>query len=190
MLSIAPFSDDWLDQYCNLYIETWKSEPYGELFCREDVLNQLSHGDQVFLLLNDADLVGFVGGRPLGRNCDFFRNEGRETLSVDNTFYISELSVKQEFRRFGFGYMLMRLAFSEAKLSGYSSFLLRTHACADNPAKSLYRKLGMNPQRNLADEILSIPVDQERIDDRPRVDERVYYLKTEKDRSELTNPLS
>ena len=175
MIQIVPFSQDYLTDYIDLYISTWREEPYGEDFAENEVHRQIANGDQIHLLVNDCSLIGFVGGRPLEQNCDFYQEPEELRVKTQDFFYISELTVSRDQRSLGFGNLLMQFISSAARAQGFCHFLLRTHASLANPAVPLYYKLGMSPLTRESGDVHSVSVEQKRIDDRPETDSRVYY---------------
>ena len=64
MFSIIEYTYDYKDAYCDLYIQTWESAPYLEVFTKEEIVKHLdsNKGFLYLLLENSSDkLVGFVG---------------------------------------------------------------------------------------------------------------------------------
>lgn len=182
MLRIEPFSHRYLAQYCELYQATWQAEPYGESFTAEEITRHLSVNEGFLYLLirgeHDEDVVvGFVGGRPLAHECNFFDNAAEPSVEVASGFYIDELGVHEELRRHGFGGSLTLFLMSVARSRGFNAFVLRTHAAKDNPASRLYSRLGFATRRTAAGELHGVDTKQRRVDDRDEVDRRIYYYK-------------
>ena len=181
MFEVIRYSDSYEKRYCDLYIATWKVEPYGEAFTSEEIVNHLgSNKDFLYLLVEKGSdkVIGFVGGRPVSHECDFFVNEASPPLEIDKAFYIDELGVDETHKLCGWGLMLMSFLISSARKKGFSQFVLRTHADHSNPAIGLYYKLGMKPRRTKADKVHGVETTQRRIDGRPETDFRIYFYKS------------
>lgn len=181
MFSIIKYSKIYKEQYCDLYIATWKVEPYGEKFTREEITTSLeSNKDFLYLLIEEKSnkLIGFVGGRPISHECDFFINEASPPIEMEKGFYISELGVDEAHKRYGWGQMLTAFLISSAREKGFSQFVLRTHADHSNPAIGLYYKLGMKPRKTKEGKVHGVETTQSRIDERPEQDFRIYFYKT------------
>jgi len=179
MFIIKKYSENYQQQYCDLYISTWKVEPYGELFNSQEIINHLFvNKDYLFLLIKeDSDkIIGFVGGRPLQYECPFFIND--TNIDVNITFYIGELGVDEKHKKFGWGQMLMHHLISCARENNFNQFVLRTHSSETNPAIKLYQKLGFNTKIDKNGKIHGIDTVQKRIDDRSEMDFRLYFYKT------------
>ena len=179
MLKIVPFEDKFSDQYCDLYIKTWKEEPYGELFTKEEVGNHLEYNlGYLYLLLHDDNVIGFIGGRPLTKNCSFFDNQASTPIDLESGFYIDELGLDIPNRNHGWGRILTSFLISAARQDGYSEFVLRTHSIESNPALGLYQRLGMQTRTTNNGEIHQVLTEQKRIDNRAAGDSRIYFYKT------------
>ena len=181
MFIIKKYSESYQEQYCDLYIATWKVEPYGELFVAEEVIDHLeSNRDFLYLLIEEESdkLIGFVGGRPISHKCDFFINEAIPPVDMEKAFYIDELGIEESHKMRGWGQMLMGFIISNAREAGFSQFVLRTHADDSNPAIRLYYKLGMKPRETKEGKVHGVETTQRRINDRPETDFRIYFYKT------------
>lgn len=176
MFTIKPYSDIYQAGYCDLYIETWEAEPYGELFTKDEIVEHLvkNSGYHYLLIEDETDtLVGFVAGRPLLNDCPFFLNESN--VDLKSTFYIDELGVLDAHRKRGWAQTLMRFLMSCAREQGFEQFVLRTHSSEFNPALKLYGKLGFKTKMTLSGEIHGIATRKTRIDSRPETDLRIYF---------------
>lgn len=180
MFSIKKYSEIYQKQYCDLYIATWKIEPYGELFTEEKILKHLNYNlDFLYLLIQEEkNVIGFVGGRPISDYCEFFINEACPPIEMKKGFYIDELGIEASHKRHGWGQTLMEFLFSCARESGFTEFVLRTHADPSNPAIKLYDKLGMKPRKTKFGKVHGVDTPQTRIDSRPEEDFRIYFYKT------------
>lgn len=179
-MEIKQYDKKYLEQYCKLYIETWKAEPYGEVFTVEEAQVSLAQNiDYQYLLLNGEEVIGFVSGRPLNRFCDFFDDSVLpKSIDRSQTFYISELSIKSEYRKLGLGLVLINFLIAAARQDGYSQFVLRTYQSFTNPALPLYYKLGMKTKLTRTGDVHQVEIFQTRIDSRPVIDSRIYFYKT------------
>lgn len=181
MFAVIKYSGNYEKQYCDLYIKTWKVEPYGELFTPEEIVNHLgSNQDFLYLLIEgeNGNLVGFVGGRPISQDCDFFVNEALPPIEPRKAFYIDELGVEETHKMYGWGKMLMTFLIACAREKGFSEFVLRTHGDPGNPAIKLYEKLGMKQRTTKEGKVHGVETSQRRIDGRPEQDFRPYFYKT------------
>lgn len=176
MFTIKSYSDRYQAGYCELYIETWKSEPYGELFTQKEIVEHLvtNNGYHYLLMEEETDtVVGFVAGRPLLNDCPFFLNESN--VDPMTTFYIDELGVLDAHRKRGWAQTLMRYLMSCAREQGFKQFVLRTHSSESNPALKLYDRLGFKTKMTSSGEIHRVATQQTRIDSRPETDLRIYF---------------
>ena len=182
-MEINQYSNEYEEQYIQLYIDTWKAEPYGEKFIKENISNHLvKNSGYLFLLVEKNEVIGFVGGRPLNHFCDFYNDEQLiKKVNTEKAFYIDELGVKIEFRKLGLGTLLTNFLISNARSKGYNEFVLRTHRSYSNPALKLYFNLGFNPRTLQNGEAHLVDTLQTRIDDRPDIDSRVYFYRTYKE---------
>jgi len=178
-MDIRPYSSEYLEAFCDLYISIWRAEPYGELFTTAEVKRHMWKNERfLFLLVDDGTLVGFVGGRPVAHFCDFFDNRCVPSVSLTSGFYIDELGVAPAFRGRGRGSALMRWVMGSAANTGFTEFVLRTHADKQrNPAMPMYSRLGFEERLDDQGTVHSVPVKQARIDSRPDVDIRTYLYK-------------
>lgn len=159
-----------------MYIETWKVEPYGELFTKDEIVAHLvkNSGHHYLLVEEETDsLLGFVAGRPLLSDCPFFLNACNVDLKT--TFYIDELGVRDAHKKRGWAQALMRYVMSCAREQGFKQFVLRTHSSESNPALKLYDRLGFRTKMTSSGEIHGAATRQTRIDSRPETDLRIYF---------------
>jgi ribosomal protein S18 acetylase RimI-like enzyme len=176
MFTIKSYSEKYQASYCNLYIETWKAEPYGELFTNDEIVDHMVKNSRYHYLLVEEEtdtLLGFVAGRPLVNDCPFFLNE--TNIDLTNTFYIDELGVLDAHRKRGWAQTLMRYLMSCAREQGFEQFVLRTHSGESNPALKLYDRLGFKTRPTSSGEIHGVATQQTRIDSRPQSDLRIYF---------------
>ena len=178
-MEIKQYTKKYLNQYCKLYIETWKEEPYGEIFIGQEVQTTLEQNQQYqYLLLRHEEVIGFVSGRPLIQFCDFFDNSLLiQKINMNKAFYISDLSIKSDYRKLGLGAVLINFLIAAARADNYSEFVLRTHQSFTNPALSLYYNLGMKTRLTKTGKVHQVKVSQARIDNRPVTDSRIYFYK-------------
>ena len=163
-----------------MYIASWKAEPYFESFTNEEVLSHLVYNkDFLYVLIEESTnkLIGFVGGRPIAYNCNFFLNEAENPIDIDKGFYIDELGIEQSHKKNGWGLMLMQFLICSATEKGFHHFVLRTHATHSNPAIGLYYKLGFKPRTTQSGNVHGVIVDQQRIGHHPDRDFRIYFYK-------------
>lgn len=168
-------------QFVALYITTWEAAPYRELFAPEQVDESLSRDEGfVYILIDDPnEVVGFVSGRPLARDCDFFDHGCIPPIDRERAFYIDALGIDKARRESGFGQTLMHFLISAARDARFSQFVLRTHASVPNPAIALYERLGFERRRTADWQDHGVNTHQARIDrDTPEMDFRIYYYKT------------
>lgn len=180
MFSIIEYTDNYQEAYCDLYIQTWKSAPYLEVFTKEEIINHLdSNKGFLYLLVENSSnrLIGFVGGRPISHKCDFFKNEAVNPINISKGFYIDELGVEELHRKSGWGTMLMEFLICSASEKGFNQFVLRTHSNHSNPAISLYYKLGMKPQKIASGEVHGVDTQQMRTSGQVEKDFRIYFYK-------------
>jgi ribosomal protein S18 acetylase RimI-like enzyme len=176
MFTITKYSESYQKKYCDLYITTWKIEPYGERFSREEIVAHLvKNRDYLYLLIEEeTDLVkGFVGGRPILSECQFFINE--TGIDMNKAFYIDELGVDEKHKKLGWGAILTHYIISCAREDNFNQFVLRTHSSESNPAIKLYQKLGFITKLDKQGIVHGVETQQTRVDDRPDKDFR-YYL--------------
>jgi ribosomal protein S18 acetylase RimI-like enzyme len=181
MFEVIKYSGRYEKQYCDLYIATWRVEPYGEAFTSEEIMNHLGSNEGFLYLLIEEEsdkVIGFVGGRAISHECDFFINEASLPIDIEKGFYVDELGIEETHKMYGWGQLLMSFLISSAREKGFSEFVLRTHADHSNPAIGLYYKLGMKPRRTNADKVHGVETTQRRIDGRPETDFRIYFYKT------------
>jgi ribosomal protein S18 acetylase RimI-like enzyme len=178
MISIINYIEKYQKQYCKLYIDTWKAEPYGELFkCDEIISHIIKNKDYLYLLIEETKdkVIGFVGGRPILCDCSFFTNE--TGIDMNNAFYIDELGIDERHKNLGWGQTLMHYIISSARENNFNLFVLRTHASEINPAIKLYKKLGFITKKNKNGKVHGVYTEQRRIDNRPPKDFRIYFYK-------------
>lgn len=176
-MSIIRYSKKYEEKYHSLYRETWKVEPYGELFSDSEITESVDKNKSfLYLLINDNSdsVIGFVGGRAIS-DCSFFDNKPK--LDLQTVFYIDELGIEKEHKRLGWGATLTQFLINTARESGFSQFILRTHASHINPAISLYYKLGFKTMKTDTGDIYGIDTQQTRIDGRADTDFRIYFYK-------------
>jgi ribosomal protein S18 acetylase RimI-like enzyme len=183
MYRIEPYSHAYQEQCVSLYIATWQEAPYRERFTPDEVNESLTRDEGfVYVLIDDRnDVIGFVSGRPLARDCEFFDDGCVPPVNRDVAFYIDALGIDKARRESGFGVTLMHFLMSVARDAQFSQFVLRTHASASNPATPLYERLGFERRRTTGGRGQDHGVDtrQTRIDrDTPETDFRFYYYKT------------
>ena len=107
MFTIKKYSESYQKQYCDLYIDTWEVGPYGERFTPEEIVAHLiKNKDYLYLLIEEESnlVIGFVGGRPLLHECQFFINE--TGMDMSKAFYIDELGVDKKHKQRGWGEIL------------------------------------------------------------------------------------
>lgn len=174
---IIAYSEEFLHQYCWLYLNIWRDEPYGEEFAVEDIVSGLKNkGDLMFLLLNDSNnIIGFAGGRHLSEYANAAAFTDR--LDPDSTMYVDELAICPGYRNSGYARKLINYFMEECLARNKTKFVLKTHSSPNNPAKLLYNSLGFRPFTNSAGEQVTRSVEINRVDDRSRVDVRGYYYK-------------
>ncbi|GAB5526880.1 MAG: hypothetical protein Roseis2KO_47520 [Roseivirga sp.] len=169
---IEHYSPVFENNFINLYKEIWKDDPYGELFSEKEVKQSLRQQHLLILALGDErELMGFIGGFPFE---DYQKKEELKSVDIGGkVFYFSELAVKKTYRKMGIAQKLYE-AFEEAVHDkGYNSILLRTSASALNPALNFYNDAGYQHIPGIESK-----VSQTRIDERPIIDTRFYYVKT------------
>lgn len=179
MFTIKKYSESYQKQYCDLYITTWMIEPYGELFTQEGIVAHLvKNKDYLYLLIEEESdqVIGFIGGRPVLHECQFFINE--TGIDMSKTFYIDELGLDEKHKRRGWGEMLTHYIISCARENDFNQFVLRTHGSESNPAIKLYEKLGFTTRVGKDGKVHSVETEEKRIDDRPEKDLRPYYYKS------------
>jgi ribosomal protein S18 acetylase RimI-like enzyme len=177
-MKLIKYSERYEKQYCALYIKTWKVEPYGEKFTSKEIVRHMTgNKDFLFLLIEEESdrIIGFVGGRPISRECGFFKNDAIPPVV---TFYIDELGIEKTHKRLGWGEVLMRFLIATAREAGFSQFVLRTHRDHSNPAIGLYYKLGMKPRITKSGKVHGVWTQQRRIDGRSKQDFRIYFYQT------------
>lgn len=181
MFEVIEYSGRYEKQYCDLYIKTWEVEPYGEVLTHQETISSLEiNKGFLYLLVEEKNdkVIGFVGGRPLSKCRDFFKNDAVPKVEIEKGFYIGDLGVDEAHKRSGWGQVLMSFLISIAREKGFSQFVLRTHADDSNPAIGLYYKLGMKPRMTTEGRVHGVEATQSRIDGRPEKDFRTYFYKT------------
>lgn len=138
-----------------LYCKIWREPPWNEYFWKpedveKDIVLEISKpsGKCFIALFQDGietKIVGFTWGYMT--NLDYLyeisgsRFFANYCKSFDNIFYVDELGVDSEFRKFGIGNSLSQKLISHAKESGANYLILRTDKKAI-PARKLYAQLG------------------------------------------------
>ncbi len=115
MFTIKKYSESYQKQYCDLYIDTWEVEPYGERFTPEEIVAHLiKNKDYLYLLIEEESnlVIGFVGGRPLSHECQFFIND--TGMDMSKAFYIDELGVDKKHKQRGWGEILTHYIICES----------------------------------------------------------------------------
>jgi len=119
-MQIRKMTMEDLQQVCAIENETF-SDPWSE----EDFSNSLQEANNAYLL---AELDGVIAGY-----CGYWGIAGEG--------YIYNVAVKQEFRRQGLGYQMLKTLIDESADRGITSFTLEVRA-SNEPAIRLYESLG------------------------------------------------
>jgi len=119
-MQIRKMTIEDLQQVCAIENETF-SDPWSE----EDFSNSLQEANNAYLL---AELDGVIAGY-----CGYWGIAGEG--------YIYNVAVKQEFRRQGLGYQMLKTLIDESADRGITSFTLEVRA-SNEPAIRLYESLG------------------------------------------------
>jgi len=119
-MQIRKMTMEDLQQVCAIENETF-SDPWSE----EDFRNSLQEANNAYLL---AELDGVIAGY-----CGYWGIAGEG--------YIYNVAVKQEFRRRGLGYQMLKTLIDESADRGITSFTLEVRA-SNEPAIRLYESLG------------------------------------------------
>ena len=119
-MQIRKMTMEDLQQVCAIENETF-SDPWSE----EDFRNSLQEANNAYLL---AELDGVIAGY-----CGYWGIAGEG--------YIYNVAVKQEFRRQGLGYQMLKTLIDESADRGITSFTLEVRA-SNEPAIRLYESLG------------------------------------------------
>lgn len=173
---IIEYSDKYKNQFCDLYINTWKEAPFFELFSKQEcevIINKLAN-KFIYLFIDDEtnNLIGFIGGQAL-ENCLFFKNEAEKPVDIKTAFYIAELAIDKSCRGKKIGTQLMDYLIDKAKKNGFNEFVLRTHQ--ESKSVKFYNDYGYETRTMKDGSVHGSLVTQKRIGSQPEEDFRYYY---------------
>ena len=151
LIKLSELSEDRLRECAKLYCQIWREPPWNEDFWTEEgVLGDIRETLQkslsrAFVAIFDGTIVGFTWGYGVSKR-DLQNISGGDELDVvfethQKVFYISELGVALQSRKYGVGKKLTKRLINIAKNSGFSAITLRTDINA-TPAIELYKSLG------------------------------------------------
>ena len=116
--TIVPFTEDYLNQCIELYIDVFNREPWNETWAylsAKERLTDLIHTPKFlgFLLFENDHLIGLIGGN------------SKESYT-GQTFYLAELCINNETQGKGYGSKLLLYLENELKKRDIQSLYLLT----------------------------------------------------------------
>lgn len=142
------FSGKYQEDLIALYQEAFSRPPYFEAFTKKEVGEIMKDllgeaGSNCLVAFSNDQLVGFCGGFRADRDEEVARSLGpADDIDSENTFYLAELAVKEEYCQFGCGTELVKaLLDREYFRNAFSTIVTRTPAQNANALK-IYERTG------------------------------------------------
>lgn len=158
-----------VDGLSKLYQEIFSQAPYFEKFNDEEVgkfFREYVRDGLLFLARYGKQVVGFGAALPLSSVPQISKLTG---LDPNYTWYMADLGVREEYRRFGIARKLVENRINNIPKN--NSIIMRT-SVNNIPSQSLYLSLGFKKIEGIMQEVI-----QQRIDGSIQKDQRIFLTK-------------
>ncbi len=142
---IRPFAVKDAASVASLYCNCFAEPPWFERFDAEVVatefIDMTTWPDSVILIAeNDQEIIGAISGYALHRRADIYKLIPDQ---ISNGYYLAELFVRADQRRFGVAQKLLDACWSSVKAQGYLEGVVRTSV--NQPIiQHVFKKLGFS----------------------------------------------
>jgi len=157
-----------------LYKEIFSQPPYCEKFTDEDVeliFSEYLERGILFVGRNKESVVGFGAALPLNQVPAIEDMAAEFNLNAKNAWYMADLGVAENYRRFGLGKKLVTARLEAIQTKGGKMVLMRTSA-NNIASQSLYQGLGFLRVDGMIQE-----VSQRRVTGETETDKRIFMIK-------------
>jgi len=140
------------DGFARVYRDAFAEEPYEENYTFEEVIDTVWHPHRqdgiIALALDTSEVVGLGCALPLEKSPEDVqaflaqrRQDGMFPVDPATCWYMSELAVRESYRRRGIGLNLVRQRLQEIVRRGDKHYVFRT-ASEKSKSIGLYQRLG------------------------------------------------